>query len=279
MRREKTKLEEVEASIRHEYRSRIWVPFIDSLKTYDLIKEGDRVAVCISGGKDSVLLAILLRMLSRVSDFPFSLEYIVMDPGYTDKTLCIVKNNLSLLKIDAEIYKTDIFSSLDECGGKYPCYICAKMRRGWLYRLAKEKGCNKIALGHHKDDVIETVLMGMFYSSMLKSMPPKLKSCNWEKMELIRPLYRINEEDIVSWSEENNLSFIRCACTVTEKNALDGKGSKREEVKTLIKTLKEDNPSIASSIFNSVHNVYMSTFPAYRDKNELVSFLEHYDDV
>ena len=152
------------------------------------------------------------------------------------------------------------------------------MRRGWLYRLAKEKGCNKIALGHHKDDVIETVLMGMFYSSMLQSMPPKLKSRNWEGMELIRPLYRINEEDIISWCDSNSLSFIRCACSVSKKNSIDGSGSKREEVKRLVKTLKKENKNISSSLFNSVHNVYLSTFAAYRDKNELISFLEHYDD-
>ena len=224
-----------------------------------------------------MLLALLLRMLERISDFPFSVEYIVMDPGYSEETLAVVKGNLALFGIDAEIFKTDIFSALEN-GGKYPCYLCAKMRRGWLYRKAKEKGCNKIALGHHKDDVIETVLMGMFYSSMLQSMPPKLKSRNWEGMELIRPLYRINEKDIISWCDFNHLSFIRCACTVTKKNALCGKGSKREEVKALIKELKKESPNISSSIFNSVHNVYLSTFAAYRDKNELVSFLEHYDD-
>ncbi len=277
MSKEKGKLEEIEASIRHEYRSKIWTPFIDALKTYRLIDEGDRIAVCISGGKDSMLLALLLRMLERVSDFPFNLEYIVMDPGYREETLTVVKNNLALFNLDAEICKTDIFSSLED-GGKYPCYRCAKMRRGWLYRLAKERGCNKIALGHHKNDVIETVLMGMFYSSMLQSMPPKLKSKNWEGMELIRPLYRINEDDILAWCDTNNLSFIRCACTVTEKNSIDGNGSKREEMKRLIKTLEKDNRNISSSIFNSVHNVYLSTFAAYRDKNELISFLEHYDD-
>ncbi len=277
MSREKGKLEEIEASIRHEYRSKIWTEFIDALKTYRLIDEGDRIAVCISGGKDSMLLALLLRMLRRVSDFPFNLEYIVMDPGYSEETLAVVKDNLALFNLDAEIYKTDIFSVLEN-GGKYPCYLCAKMRRGWLYRLARERGCNKIALGHHKNDVIETVLMGMFYSSMLQSMPPKLKSRNWEGMELIRPLYRINEDDILAWCDTNNLSFIRCACTVTEKNSRNENGSKREEMKRLIKTLEKDNKNISSSIFNSVHNVYLSTFAAYRDKNELISFLEHYDD-
>ncbi len=278
MKRELEDYRKIENSIMREYRSRLWAPFIDALKTYSLLSPGDRIAVCISGGKDSMLLAVLMRMLQRISDFPFELEYIVMDPGYRCEILDRVQKNLGLLAVEAEIFRSDIFSVV-EGAGKYPCYLCARMRRGWLYKKAKEKGCNKIALGHHMDDVIETVLMGMFYSSQLQNMPPKLRSRNYEGMELIRPLYRISEEDIESWCSFNNLHFIRCACTVTKKNEENGGGSKREEVKNLIKSMKKDNPHVAQSIFNSIHNVYISTFPGYRDGEEKVSFLQHYDDV
>lgn len=267
----------IENSIRREFRSRLWAPFIDALKSYELISPGDRIAVCISGGKDSMLLAVMMRMLSSVSDFPFTLKYMVMDPGYSSETLDLVRKDLDTLAIEAEFFNSDIFSSIEK-EEKYPCYLCARMRRGWLYKKAEEMGCNKIALGHHKDDAVETVLMGMFYSSFLEAMPPKLISRNYENMELIRPLYRINEEDIIAWADYNNLSFIHCACPVTERNALDGKGSKRNEVKNLIKELKKENPNIASSIFNSTHNVYVSTFPAVREGNEKVSFLAHYGE-
>lgn len=258
-----------------EYRSRLWAPFIDSLKTYSLLSPEDRVCVCISGGKDSMLMAVLMRMLCRNSDFPFSLDYVVMDPGYRDDTLLSIKENLERLNIEAAIVKTDIFSAA-ESASKYPCYLCARMRRGWLYKIARDRGCNKIALGHHRDDVIETVLMGMFYSSELQTMPPKLKSQNYEGMELIRPLYRIKEDDIKAWCASNDLSFIQCACSVTERNSVDGKGSKREEVKRLIKTLDDENNGISSSIFNSIHNVFLSTFPAYRKDGEVISFLDEY---
>ncbi len=277
MKRELEKWQKVENSIMREYRGRLWAPFIDSLKTYSLLSPGDRVAVCISGGKDSMLLAVLMRMLQRISDFPFGLEYIVMDPGYTDETLLQIRHNLEILNIPASVIRTDIFSVALKAG-KYPCYLCARMRRGWLYKLAEEKGCNKIALGHHRDDVIETVLMGMFYSSQIQNMPPKLKSRNHEGMELIRPMYRIAERDIISWCTDNELTFIRCACSVTERNAGDGKGSKREEVKRLIASLRVDSPHIDDSIFNSIHNVYVSTFPAFRENGEKVSFLRYYDD-
>lgn len=222
-----------------------------------------------------MLLALLMRMLCRNSDFPFSLDYIVMDPGYREDTLFSIHKNLKRLNIDAEIIKTDIFSVVDKAD-KYPCYLCARMRRGWLYKIAKERGCNKIALGHHRDDVIETLLMGMFYSSELQTMPPKLRSQNYEGMELIRPLYRVREDDIKAWCASNGLEFIQCACSVTERNSLDGKGSKREEVKRLIKRLDEENRGISSSIFNSIHNVSLSTFPAYRKDGEKVSFLDEY---
>ncbi len=275
MKRELEEYRVIENTIEREYRSRLWAPFIDALKTYSLLSPGDRVAVCISGGKDSMLLALLMRMLCRNSDFPFSLDYIVMDPGYREDTLFSIHKNLKRLNIDAEIIKTDIFSVVDKAD-KYPCYLCARMRRGWLYKIAKERGCNKIALGHHRDDVIETLLMGMFYSSELQTMPPKLRSQNYEGMELIRPLYRVREDDIKAWCASNDLEFIQCACSVTERNSLDGKGSKREEVKRLIKRLDEENRGISSSIFNSIHNVSLSTFPAYRKDGEKVSFLDEY---
>ncbi len=277
MKRELEEYRRIENSIMREYRCRLWAPFIDALKTYSLLSPGDRVAVCISGGKDSMLLAVLMRMLKRISDFPFELEYIVMDPGYSGETLASVKSNLALLAIDADIFSSPIFSAIENAE-KYPCYLCARMRRGWLYKKAQEMGCNKIALGHHRDDVIETVLMGMFYSSQLQNMPPKLRSRNYSGMELIRPLYRISEQDIISWCSSNNLSFIRCACSVTKKNEEDGKGSKREEVKNLIMSMKKENPHVDSSIFNSIHNVYLSTFPAYREDGEKVSFLRDYDE-
>ncbi len=278
MKRELEPYQIIENTISGEFRRGLWAPFIDAIKTYALISPGDRIAVCISGGKDSMLLAVMMRMLERISDFPFEVEYIVMDPGYSEETMRVIRNNLSLLNIDATVFRTDIFSVADSAE-KYPCYLCARMRRGWLYRKASELGCNKIALGHHMDDVIETVLMGMFYSSQLQNMPPKLKSRNYGGMELIRPLYRVREDDIISWCEKNNLSFIRCACSVTEKNAIDGKGSKREEVKILLGRLEKDNPHIKESLFNSLHNVYISTFPAFREGNEKVSFLERYDET
>lgn len=276
MKRVLSPYQRIENSILKEFRKDIWVPFIDSLKSYELLKEGDKIAVCISGGKDSMLLALLLRMLSRVSDFPYSLEYIVMDPGYSQENMDQIKKNLSLLNIQADIFKTEIFSiaSKEE---KYPCYLCAKMRRGYLYKEAERKGCNKIALGHHLNDVIETVLMGMFYSSEIKTMPPKLKSQNYENMELIRPLYRVKESAILSWCEYNELSFIQCACSVTKKNKEDGSGSKREEVKRFISGLKYSNPYIEDSLLNSVHNVFVSTFPGYRNDEEKISFLSDYN--
>ena len=267
--------QKIENSIMREFRRELWVPFIDSLKSYRLISPEDRIAVCISGGKDSMLLAVMMRMLSRISDYPFSLEYLVMDPGYTKETMSVIERNLELLNIEATIFKTDIFQIADSALD-YPCYLCARMRRGWLYKEAERKKANKIALGHHLNDVIETVLMGMFYSSEIKTMPPKLKSLNYKNMELIRPLYRVKEEAIRSWCEYNGLNFIQCACSVTKKNSEDGKGSKREEIKNLISTLKKDNPHIEDSLFNSFHNVFVSTFPQYRIGEDIITFLEDY---
>lgn len=275
-------VQNVERSISRTYRERIWTPFITAIKRYQLIERGDKIAVCISGGKDSMLLATLMQMLIRHSDVPFEVKFLVMDPGYNEKNRAQIELNAKLLEIPIEIFESNIFNVADN-SGRSPCYLCAKMRRGYLYRFAKDMGCNKIALGHHFSDVIETTLLGMFYGSQLQGMMPKLKSQNFEGMELIRPLYCIHEQDIISWKNYNNLTFIDCACRVTERNALaevgeGDHGSKRHEIKLLLKDLKRSNPNIEKCIFNSIHSVCIETFPAYKAEGELHSFLEHYKD-
>jgi len=265
----------IENSILKVYRSRLWAPFINAVKQYELIQEGDRIAVCISGGKDSMLMAKLMQMLCRYSDFPFSVEYLVMDPGYNKENRRKIEDNARLLGIPITVFETNVFE-VANMQLKYPCYLCAKMRRGYLYRNAKNLGCNKIALGHHLNDVIETVLMGMFYSSQIQTMPPKLHSRNFEKMELIRPLYCIREDDIIAWRNYNGLDFLQCACSYTERNENGENESKRKEIKELIRTLRRTNPDIEESLFNSVHNVSMTTFPGYRLSDGKHSFLEKY---
>lgn len=266
----------IENSILKTYRSRIWAPFINALKQYELVKENDRVAVCISGGKDSMLLALLFKMLHRFSDFPFEVKYLVMDPGYTEENRKKIEENAKLMDIPIHIFETNVFE-VANIQSKYPCYLCAKMRRGYLYKNAQDLGCNKIALGHHMNDVIETVLMGMFYSSQIQTMPPKLHSKNFEGMELIRPLYCVREDDIINWKDYNNLSFLQCACRFTENTALGVSDSKRQEIKQLIKELRKTNPDLEESLFNSVHNVSITTFPGYRLPDGKHSFLEKYD--
>lgn len=271
----------VERSIFGSYRSRLWTPFITAIKTYELIKPGDKIAVCISGGKDSMLLAKLMQMLHRISDFPFELVYLVMDPGYNPANRAMIEHNAQLMDIPVTIFETDIFE-ITSTVEKYPCYLCARMRRGHLYKKAQDLGCNKIALGHHLNDVIETVLMGMFYSSQIQTMPPKLHSQNFEGMELIRPLYCVKEDDIIAWKNYNHLEFLQCACRFTEssEHSADGIGaSKRKEVKMLIKALRKDNPLIEDSLFNSVHNVTINTFAGYKIGKEKHSFLENYDKL
>ena len=278
--RELTPAQLIERSITKKYRGVIWDPFIRALKQYELLKEGDRVAVCVSGGKDSMLLAKLMQMLRRYSDFPFELVFLVMDPGYTAENMAKIKENARILDIPITVFSTDIFEIADSAE-KYPCYLCAKMRRGHLYKKARELGCNKIALGHHRDDVIETTVMSMFYGSQLQGMIPKLHSTNYEGMELIRPLYCVREEDIVRWGRYNNLSFLRCACKVTERiaHSEDGTGdSKRQEIKLLIRELRKTNPNIENSIFNALHSVHIDTFPGYKSGGEDHSFLERYRD-
>lgn len=277
--RELSRAQAIERSITKTYRDTIWNPFIRAMKQYELVKEGDKVAVCISGGKDSMLLAKLMQMLRRYSDFPFELEYLVMDPGYNAENREKIIENAGILEIPITIFETNIFDVADKAE-KYPCYLCAKMRRGHLYKKAQELGCNKIALGHHFSDVIETTILSLFYGSQLQGMMPKLHSTNYAGMELIRPLYCVHEEDIIRWSRLNDLQFIRCACKVTERiaHSEDGTGdSKRQEIKLLIKELKKTNPNVENSIFNAIHAVHIDTFPGYKSKGENHSFLDDYD--
>lgn len=270
----------VEKSITKKYRKQIWNNFVKAVKDYELIQKDDKIAVCISGGKDSMLMAKLMQLLQRFSEVPFELVFLVMDPGYSPRNRMKIESNAALLEIPITIFETDIFDVANKAD-RYPCYLCARMRRGHLYSKAKELGCNKIALGHHFSDVIETTVMAMFYGSQLQGMIPKLHSTNFEGMELIRPLYCIHEDDIIAWKNYNNLEFLQCACRFTESCAAadDGIGdSKRQEIKMLIKQLKKDNPNIEKSIFNSIHNVHFDTFPGYKTKGERHSFLDVYND-
>ena len=278
MKRDLEKYQLVEQSISKRFRKEIWSPFINAVKRYELIEEGDRIAACISGGKDSMLMAKLLQMLQRFSDIPFELVYLVMDPGYNELNRKKIEDNAELLHIPITVFETNIFEVANSADHS-PCYLCAKMRRGALYAKAQELGCNKIALGHHFSDVIETTVMAMFYGGQLQAMIPKLHSQNFAGMELIRPLYCVNEEAILDWKRYNELEFIQCACRFTENcTACDngGGGSKRQEIKTLIRRLKRDNPNIEKSIFQSIHSVSLDTFPGYKSKGQEHSFLENY---
>ena len=279
MEREMETWQKVERSISKKFRRSIWGPFITAVKRYELISEGDRIAVCISGGKDSMLLAKLLQMLQRHSDVPFGLVYLVMDPGYNPKNREMIESNARLLNVPITVRESDIFD-VANATEKNPCYLCARMRRGHLYSYAKELGCNKIALGHHFSDVIETTVMGMFYGGQLQAMIPKLHSKNFEGMTLIRPLYCVHEDDILAWKRYNGLEFIQCACRFTEDRdaSEDGIGeSKRQEIKELIRALKRENPNIEKSIFNSLHNLSLDTFPGYKSDGVGHSFLERFD--
>lgn len=270
----------IERSIIKKFRKVIWNPFIIAIKKYRLVNAGDKIAVCISGGKDSMLMAKLLQELKKYSEVPFELEFVVMDPGYNVINRQKIESNAALLNIPIKIFETDIFDVANKTV-KSPCYLCARMRRGHLYKIAKDLGCNKIALGHHFDDVIETTLIGMFYGSQLQSMPPKLHSTNFEGMELIRPLYCVHESAIISWQKYNQLEFIQCACRFTENiSNSDNKigSSKRQEIKELIKTLKKTNPNVDKNIFNSIHSVCLDTMVGYKSKGVEHSFLDDYDE-
>lgn len=277
MARTLTDLQQIERSIIKTYRTRIWSPFLDAINKYDLLQENDHIAVCISGGKDSMLMAKLFQLLQKHSDFPFELTYLVMDPGYNEKNRAQIERNAKRLEIPITIFETPIFQIANH-EEQSPCYLCARMRRGHLYNKAKELGCNKIALGHHLNDVIETTIMSMFYSSKLETMVPKTHSENFEGMELIRPLYRIKEQSILDWCNLNNLTFIQCACKFTENLENNpNASSKRKEVKELIKELKKENPNIEDNIFRALHQVHIETFPGYKKDGKLFNFHDIYE--
>lgn len=269
----------IEQSIIKKFRKPIWRAFTRALNTYDLIQEGDKIAVCISGGKDSMLMAKLFQELKKHGKFQFETVFLVMNPGYNADNWKIIQDNAKLLGIPLTVFESDIFDTVATIE-QNPCYLCARMRRGHLYAQAKALGCNKIALGHHFDDVIETILMGMLYSGKIETMMPKLHSQNFEGMELIRPLYCIREEDILAWKQYNDLEFIQCACRFTENCTMcdnGGGGSKRQEVKILLRRLRRDNPNIERSIFNSIHAVNLDMMPGYKTGGVLHSFLGNYD--
>ncbi|MFR5192959.1 MAG: ATP-binding protein [Lachnospiraceae bacterium] len=271
---------DIEESIRKKFRKTIWCRFTKAIREYELVKEGDKVAVCISGGKDSMLMAKLFQELKRHNKFHFEVVFLVMDPGYSPENRQIIENNAKKLNIPVTIFESDIFESVFNIE-KSPCYLCARMRRGYLYHKAQELGCNKIALGHHYDDVIETILMGMLYGAQVQTMMPKLHSTNFEGMELIRPLYLVREDDIKKWRDYNDLHFIQCACKFTDTCTTCGgeNASKRVEVKNLIRQLKETNPFVESNIFKSVENVNLSTIVAYKKDGVKHHFLDDYDSV
>ena len=277
MARELTQLEQLERGILTEFREPLWQPFCRAVKQYQLIQAGDRIAVCISGGKDSMLMAKLIQLLHRHSEVPFEAEYLIMDPGYNEENRRQVEENAKRLGIPYTLFESDIFEAVGT-QEKHPCFLCARMRRGCLYGKARDLGCNKIALGHHFDDVIETVLLSMFYGGQLQGMPPKLRAKNFPGMELIRPLYKVREEDILSWRDANSLRFIQCACRFTENAALRPGGSKRQEVKRLLRALRQENPVVEQNVFGSVHNVQLDTFVGWKFKGIEHDFLESYDE-
>lgn len=268
---------EIEKSIIKKYRKEIWSKFIRALKDYHLIEENDSIMVCISGGKDSFLLAKCIQELIRHGQIPFTARYVVMDPGYNQVNLEYIKNNAKVLNIPIEIFKTDIFEVSNTLNPENPCYMCARMRRGHLYNKAKELGCNKIALGHHFNDVIETTLMSMLYGAEIKTMLPKIHSDNFEGVDLIRPLYLVKEEAIIAWRNYNELHFLNCACKFTEKIANKEVDSKRIEMKELIKYLKTKNKDIDHNIFKSLDNINLNCVLGYHKDGNRHSFLEDYD--
>ena len=272
--------EHVELSIRKKFKKKIWSKFTKAVREYELVKEGDRIAVCISGGKDSMLMAKLFQELKRHNKFNFEVKFLVMDPGYSPENRKVIEENARKMKIPIQIFESNIFESVFEIE-KSPCYICARMRRGYLYNFAQQMGCNKIALGHHYDDVIETILMGMLYSAQVQTMMPKLHSTNFEGMELIRPMYLIREDDIKAWRDYNDLHFIQCACKFTDTCTTcnnEENQSMRMEIKKLIAELKKTNPFVEGNIFKSVENVNLDTVVGYKAKGVRHNFLDTYDD-
>ena len=269
---------EIERSIIKKYRKEIWSLFVRAVSDYNLIKENDNVMVCISGGKDSFLLAKCIQELERHGKFKFNAKYVVMNPGYSEENVKLIKKNAQLLNVPIEIFNSDIFNVSLKLNEQSPCYLCAKMRRGFLYSKAKELGCNKIALGHHFDDVIETTLLSMFYGSEVKTMMPKLHSDNFKGLELIRPLFLVKEHSIIMWKNFNNLNFLNCACKFTEKNHIVNKNSKRIEMKQLISNLRKVNPEVDHNIFKALDNVNMNCILGFTKNGEKFSFLDDYDE-
>ncbi len=272
------KYKEIERSIIKTYRKDIWSRFIKAVIDYQLINEGDNIMVCISGGKDSFLLAKCIQELQRHGKYKFNAHYVVMDPGYNEYNRSFIEDNAKILNVPVEFFESDIFDVVEKMDSKSACYMCARMRRGFLYKKAQELGCNKIALGHHFDDVIETTLLSMFYASEIKTMLPKLHSDNFEGIELIRPLYLVKEQSIITWKKHNELTFINCACRFTEGCSLINDGtSKRKEVKELIKRLKRTSPNIDEHIFKALDNISMDCILGWRNGKDHHSFLEEYD--
>ena len=279
MSRDLTPQETAERSLIKTYRKSLWNPFIAGVKRYELVSPGDRIAVCVSGGKDSFVLAKLMQELRKHTDRPFELEFLAMDPGYNPANRALLEENAGRLGIPLTIFESGIFDVTVQVD-KNPCYLCARMRRGCLYARAKELGCNKIALGHHFSDVIETTLLGLFYGAQLQAMPPKLRSKNFPGMELIRPLYCVHEDAVVNWRNYNGLRFLQCACRFTENrdNSRDGVGeSKRQEVKLLLRELKKTNPNIEKCIFRAIHGVQLDTFPGFKYRGTAHTFTDIYN--
>ena len=275
---EQNKAKDVELSLRKKFKKSIWSKFTKAINTYELVKPGDKIAVCISGGKDSMLMAKCFQELKLHNKFEFEVKFLVMDPGYSEANRKVIEENAKSLNIPITIFESDIFESVFTVE-KSPCYLCARMRRGHLYHFAQELGCNKIALGHHYDDVIETILMGMLYGAQVQTMMPKLHSTNFEGMELIRPLYLVREDDIKAWRDYNGLHFIQCACKFTDTctTCNNENRSKRVEIKELIQTLKQVNPYVEGNIFKSVENVNLDTVVCYKKDGERHWFLDDYD--
>lgn len=268
--------QEIERSIIKKYRKQLWNPFTKAIKEFELIKPGDKIAVCISGGKDSMLLAKLLEELQRHGKVPFELVYLSMDPGYSAQTRELIQKNTEILNIKLNLFQSDIFDITDQITN--PCYLCARMRRGHLYNEARNLGCNKIALGHHFNDVIETTLMSIIYGGQIQTMMPKLHSSNYPGMELIRPLYRVKEEDIIAWAKHNQLEFIQCACRLTEKALYDENSSMRKQIKELIKKLKNQNQFVEANIYKSTYNVNLNQIIGYKKDGKLFNFLDEYEE-
>ena len=269
--------QEIERSIIKKYRKDIWSKFVKAVIEYDLVKENDKIMVCISGGKDSFLLAKCMEELQKHGKFPFEVCYVCMNPGYNEANLNLIKENAKTMNIDLEIFESDIFDIVSTVE-KSPCYLCARMRRGCLYKRAQELGCNKIALGHHFDDVIETTLLSMFYGAEVKTMMPKLHSENFEGLELIRPLHMVKEADIIAWAKTNNLKFLNCACRFTEKSVKNEEESKRLMMKNLVKRMRKDNPNIDYNIYKALDNVNLNCVIGTKTDGEYESFLANYDN-